>query len=226
MDIESILKGVYLFQGLSDPQLGSLANSCRRRRHARGDTIVFEGDPGHAMYIVVDGRVAISRINEVGDRVHLANRGPGEHFGEMSLLDGEPRSADVTTEEPTELLVLEREAFLRTLKSSPDTGLRIMAALSRRLRELGDRATRRSPVRERLALLLIDLAEHYPETLPNGAIRIDAAFTRAQLAERIGSRREVVSRELSRLRQEGLIKPAGRGIVIPNLDRLRKIVLL
>src|SRR5438045_53469 len=97
---------VSFFAGLSDEQLEDLALRTRRRRYAKGDVIFLRGDPGNTLYIIEAGTVKIALSSPDGKEIMLALLSAGDFFGELALLDGEPRSADAVTLEPTQALIL------------------------------------------------------------------------------------------------------------------------
>lgn len=216
--LKEVLRSVELFSGLNESMLETLAANCVRIRRDRGVTVVYQNEPGVQLYVIVKGRVAVIRTNEHGEETFLAERGPGDCFGEMSLLDGSRRFADVKTTTPCEFLMLERDTFMRCLRDSPELALRIMATLVQRIRETDDKMARRAPVRARLAAELGVLADRYGVKVKNGT-RIESSMTITELADRIQAAREVVSRTLTALQNDGMVARDGRSIVI--LDRTR-----
>lgn len=136
-----ILEGVPLFAQVPAPALAALAARLRRRRLPAGTPVVYKGDPAGALYLIAAGRVKVHEATTRGDEVILEVRGPGEFFGEMSLLDGRPRSADVSTLEPSELLLLEGDALRETLAGQPAVAWTLLRTLSLRLRDQNDRAS-------------------------------------------------------------------------------------
>jgi CRP-like cAMP-binding protein len=192
-------------------------------RIAAREPVVTEGEVGHAMYVILAGRVEVSRLSEIGTRVHFHELGRGEFFGEMSLLTGAPRSADVSTTEASEFLVVDREAFVRTVLDSPDLALKIIAHLCTRLRQSDEARTSRRPVRQRLILALLELAEAptpSPRGLRQGPVVI---MSRQHLADRISARRETVSRELAHLAADNYLRVVGKQIILCKPDKLRAL---
>jgi len=94
--LKSLLSKVPLFLGLEDGALSALAEACRVRRYRKKETVFHEGDSGHVLYIVISGSVAVTTLNADGENTHIADRGPGEHIGELGLFDGRRRSATVS----------------------------------------------------------------------------------------------------------------------------------
>lgn len=220
-----LLRSVPLFAGLDAGALEPLAAACRRRRYRVRETLFHEGDPGHTLYIVLSGHVSIQRVNELGQIVPIATRGPGEWIGELSLLDGKPRSADVETVDACELLALDRDAFLGCMDRTPGMARSIIRCLAARLREAADAAdaTRSLDVAGRIGACLLDLAEAHGRPGPRGGTLIDHRLTQADLADRVGTTRETVNRVLARLRAIGTLEVASGRIVVRDAARLRRI---
>jgi CRP/FNR family cyclic AMP-dependent transcriptional regulator len=130
-----------LFSELPDRQRDDLAGRLRRHRYAPGEAVFIKGDEGNSLYIIESGRVHIKLTAEDGREVVLNSLGPGDFFGDLALLDGEPRSADAVAVEGSHLVLLERRDFLRFLSDYPSAAVTLLAVLSRRLRRpwRGDR---------------------------------------------------------------------------------------
>ena len=214
-----ILKNVPLFAGLGEDALTLLAGRLRRRRMPPGTPVVYKGDPAGSLYLIASGRVKVHQATASGDEVILEVLGPGDFFGEMSLLDGQPRSADVSTLQATELLLLEGEALHQTVTEQPAVAWTLLRILSQRVREMDDRAemlmTR--DVAGRVADQLLRLAKSQGTALPDGkSIRLDVSLTQSDIAALIGATRERVSRALTAFRKSGAIlwdKDEGRWII-------------
>ncbi len=214
-----ILRNVPLFAGLDEGALAVLAARLRRRKMPPGTPIVYKGDPAGPLYLIASGRVKVHQATAGGDEVIIEVMGPGNFFGELSLLDGQPRSADVSTLQATELLLLEGEALRQTVQEQPAVAWTLLRILSQRLRDMDDRAemlmTR--DVAGRVADWLLRLAKSHGTTLPDGkSIRLDVSLTQSDIAALIGATRERVSRALTAFRKSGAIlwdKDEGRWII-------------
>ena len=114
-----ILRQVPLFAGLDSEALALLAVRPRRRKLPAGTPIVYKGDPSGALYLIASGRVKVHQATTGGEELILDAKGPGDFFGEISLLDGQPRSADVSTLEASDLLLLEGDALRQTIHQPP-----------------------------------------------------------------------------------------------------------
>jgi CRP/FNR family cyclic AMP-dependent transcriptional regulator len=219
-----MLRRVPLFASLPDDQLQSLNRHVVVNTCGKGETLFQENQPGKTLYAVLSGSVNIERITPDGGLVHVAKRGPGEIFGEMSLIDGKPRMADAVTAERTVLLVLEREEFLKCIRESPEVAIGIMAYLADRLRQAGDRLenTQTLNVIGRLSARLLELAESHGVSDANGGVRIEAKVSQHSLAEQIGTSRESVNRALGELKKMRALRNDRRTLIITDEAKLRR----
>jgi len=228
-ELVSHLGRVPLFAGLDAEALSSLARACRRRRFAAGAALFHERDPGHTLYVILSGAVDIQKVSEGGRTVHLAELGPGEHFGELSLLDGAPRSADAVARGECDLLMLDRDAFIGCVRRSPDTALAILGSLAARLRGTSERtaADRTLDVMGRLAAFLLERGEACEGDAPPGGAQAQAPprLTQQEIADRIGATRESVNRALTRLKKAGAVRTCDDGrIAVANPRKLARYV--
>jgi CRP-like cAMP-binding protein len=175
-------------------------------------TVIYEGDDVGALMVILSGRVSIQRTSLSGRTIHMADRLPFEHIGELSLIDGQPRSADAVAIEPCRLLVLSREDFAHVLETDPGLAMNLLASLAKRLREQADRAGRTQDLDAlgRLCLELLELADR-------GVVR----RSQQSLADRIGTTRETVNRGLTQLASLGAVEVTGRQILICDESYLR-----
>jgi CRP-like cAMP-binding protein len=214
-----------LFQAMRPVELDEILKFSTERQCSRGAIIVQQGDEGSSMMAVLRGRVRVSVVSPEGREIVLNMISAGEVFGEIALLDGKPRSADVTAVEDTMLLVVERRHFVPFLWKNEDLYLRLLAVLCDRLRRtslaLEELALFELP--ERLARLLLKLAEDYGRPCPEGA-RIELKLSQRDLANQVASSRETVNKQLRVWRDEGVVSTAGGYIVIRRMDELKRLV--
>jgi CRP-like cAMP-binding protein len=218
------LRAIPLFRGLSACDLEHLAHSARRATYRAGTRVIVQGEPeADRLFVILTGSVHIQRDTAGGRTVTLGLRGPGEHFGEMALLDDGPRMADAVTAGPCELLVLSRSAFRECVRTSPEMGLALTACLSRRLREAADLLESRHEldVTGRLAERVLEMARVEGERQPDGTVRLPTRWTHQQLAEMIGTTRESVTRALDDLRAIKALRTESRPTAIVILDERR-----
>jgi CRP/FNR family cyclic AMP-dependent transcriptional regulator len=202
----AILAGTALFAGLSASDRSALAALMRRRRYADEEVIFRQGDPGDTLYIIATGTVKIVRSTEEGKELLLTLLGPGEVFGELSLLDGEPRSADAVAQESCEVFLLRREDLYSFLRGHPTVAEALLRVLARRLRATDDVLDEAAflDLPTRLARLLLRLA-HVHGRRERDRVVLGLRFTHAEIASMVGSSRESVTRNLKQWEREGLI---------------------
>jgi CRP/FNR family cyclic AMP-dependent transcriptional regulator len=205
---KAFLKRVALFSGLTDSQIERLAAGSVRRSFPKGRTIVAEGEPSQSLYVLLSGRAKVQRSDTEGKEVILAVLGPGECFGEMSLIDDAPRSASVITIESCDFMSINKESFKSILQSSPEICMRIMKGLVKRLRE-ADRKIETLALLDvygRVARVLLDFSEQ----VGNDRV-VRNKLPRQEIAKMIGASREMVSRVMKGLEVEGYIVPMPEG---------------
>lgn len=212
------LRSVPLFAGVPANDLAGFAEVARERAYPRGSVIVFEGDPGDALYIVRRGQVKVVLISEEGREVILSVMGEGSCFGEMAVLDEEPRSAHVIAMQDSTLLVLRRDDFRAQLRRSPEVSIALLRELSRRLRRADEKIASLVllDVNGRVASLLLRMADD------EGGERITRRLTHHTIAQMIGSSRETVSRTMRNLVERGVITVTRKEIAL----RDRRALLL
>jgi CRP/FNR family cyclic AMP-dependent transcriptional regulator len=210
------LKRVPLFSDLSEGDLVRFAEVIREREYPRNSVILFEDDPGDSLYIVSSGQVKVVLIGEDGREVILSVLSDGDFFGEMSLIDDEPRSAHVIAMKDSLLLVLRRDDFQQQINQHPSIAVKLLKVLVQRLRRADDKigGLVLLDVNGRVAKLLLDLAEE------SGGPKITRKLTHHTIAQMIGSSRETVSRAMRELSDRGLVDVTRREITIKNRDGL------
>ena len=139
MTKEKLLKRVDLFSGLRKKDLTSLAKSCVERSYKAGQSLVKQGDSGVGLYMIVSGKVKILKETINGETLEIAVQGPGDFFGEMTVLDNAPRSASVIAIENTECLLLTSWDFRARLEVHPEIALDILPIVVKRFRETNEK---------------------------------------------------------------------------------------
>jgi CRP/FNR family cyclic AMP-dependent transcriptional regulator len=219
MDNASFLRSIPLFSKLDEAELQRFGELMREKNYPKGSVIVFEDDPGDSLFVVRDGRVKVVLIGEDGREVILGVLGVGEHFGELSLIDDQPRSAHVIAMEETNLLVLRRDDFRRRVEANPAVAWALMTELARRLRRADAKIHGLAllDVPGRIARLLLDFAEE------SGSDMIEKPLTHQTIAHMIGASRETVSRTIRDFQIQGLIKVERRRISVANRPALKQM---
>lgn len=206
-----VLRNVPLFSGLSENELERLSRVSGRRRAERGEFIVRAGENTDCLYILLTGRAKVTNSDEEGREIILAILGPGESFGEMGLIDGSPRSADVVAKEACELLVLGAAEFQRCLKENFDVAAKLLQVLVRRLRE-ADRKIESLALLDvygRVARLLLEMSEQ-----DEGRRVVRKKISKQDIARMIGASREMVSKVVRDLEASGYIAYDGDLMVL------------
>ncbi|HWZ60878.1 MAG TPA: Crp/Fnr family transcriptional regulator [Gemmatimonadaceae bacterium] len=216
MEIADFLATVPLLSQIPAEELQRFAEVTRDKQYPKGSVILFEDDPGDSLYIVREGRVKVVLVGEDGREVILGVLGVGEHFGELSLIDDQPRSAHVIAMEDSLLLVLRRDDFRRRVEATPAVAWALLSELSRRLRradgKIGGLVLLDVP--GRIARLLLDFAEEA------GSDTIDKPLTHQTIAQMIGASRETVSRAMREFQDAGWIGVERRRISVTDRSAL------
>lgn len=211
-----VLGGIDLFASVPQRELQALAGQMWERSFEKGYTVVREGRAGSGyMYVIREGQVSVSKLSKDGREMILDFLGAGDFFGEMALLDGEPRSASVRTLRPTSMFVLSEAVFLQALRASPELALALIRELSRRLREVDEQVGGLyfQGVGERTRRALWRVAQ---ELAPSEGFRITPELTHQQIADMVGIHRETATRALKELVNEGWLRREGKRYLVPE----------
>lgn len=225
--MKNLLQQIPLFADLEPAEIDLLYRLVKTRVYSKGAIILQEDDPGEAMFMIVSGRAKVVHLSEDGREIILDILGQGDFFGEMALLDQEPRSANVTAVGLTELLVLERSVFLDQVKRAPAIAIKMLIELSRRLRRADEKIQDLVllDVYGRVARTLLRLARLQGKPLEDGFI-ITRRPTHQELADMIGASRETVSRVLADLNRRGVVRSNGRMLIIEKGEEMLRRVRL
>lgn len=228
-NVMSLLKGVELFSELDESQLALLANLIVVQDFSSNDDVVLEGDCSmQALYLIAQGTVQVYITGIDGRETILSFLERGDFFGEMSLIDGEPRSASVRTVTDAQLMIIHRESFLKLIRETPELSMALLSEMSKRLRkankQIGSLST--MSVSGRVASTLLNLMEERGVRIHTDkgsmAVVIHNRPTQQQLADMAGTTRETVSRVCSMLVKAGAIAMTGKDIVIFDENALQE----
>lgn len=225
MPIQDLLADVPLFEDLSEADLTIVSQRVRQRRYKEGDTIFHRNDPGVALYVIVNGKVKIHNETPDGQDCIICILSEGEFFGDLAVIDGTERSADATTVEPTELLMLTKDDLHDILHRYPRISLHLLSTLAGRLRRTTDvyLAYSTLDVNGRLAMQLLRLAEQHGVMTANGE-RIDLRLTQTDLGALVGASRESVNKVMGFFRRQGYITQDERNqIIVANRKALSRL---
>jgi CRP/FNR family transcriptional regulator, cyclic AMP receptor protein len=222
--IEKFINNVPFFQNVSERCLKQIIGNFSLLHVRKNQDIVFKSDTSKELYIVLKGKVKATLFSEDGEEYILAHLNEGDFFGEMSLIDENPRSANVIAQEDSILGVLKRDMFLQTIKDDPIIALNLLASLVKRLRQADETIESFAflDVRERLLKLIEELIETEGEKDESGYYVI-RKITHRELATRIGASREAVSKILKIfVSQKGIIEKNGHLLISSALCEERR----
>jgi len=204
-----------LFAELDERELQEIATVAKPRRYDKNEVVFHEDESGDVFCLIREGRVKITMISPEGKEIILSVIEPGEFFGEMSLLDNEPRSATVVALEDLELMTIWRNDFLQLLSENFSITKKILAEISRRLRTASDRieSLATMDVHGRLARFFLDLARSNGKVLNNGYVAVTRP-THQAIANTIGTSRETVSRLIHDFMRQDLLLSEGKTIYL------------
>ena len=212
-----LLKSVSLFCDLNLDELGYISEKMVSKKFKSGNLIFLEESEGKNLFFVIEGSVKVTRLSKDGREVILAMLNAGDFFGEMSLLDGESRSANVIALENTEVLSLNRNDFLDVLNDYPKIAIQLLKEMTSRLRK-SDRqivSLSLSDAEKRIALCIVRFADEQG-IIKNGEVTIPKIPIQQDIANMAGTSRETVSRAMSLLSEEKYIKRNGKELKILN----------
>jgi CRP/FNR family cyclic AMP-dependent transcriptional regulator len=222
MDDQELLRTVPIFSELSDGDISSLAKLSSRRRYPKDTVVFFENEEGDSFFMILEGRIKVTILGDDGREVILSMLGAGDFFGEMALLDNEPRSATAIAVEETELLSLHRTDFQTVLTDNRSITNALIKILTGRLRRANHQISTLAllDVYGRVARVIVDMAREEGRRLRDGRIAFRRA-THQEIANRIGTTRETVTRMLKDLERQGLIHIEGKEIVVePDFEKV------
>jgi len=212
-----------LLANLPPDALARLAGAARRRTYRRGEVIFHQGDPGDSLHFLIEGRVKVVLDAETGEEAVIAILGPGDCFGELALIDGEPRSATVETLESVQTVSLARADFMRFIRDNPQAAERMMVTLAGMVRKADESMADLVflDLEGRLVKKLLELADAHGRPV-DGAVEIELPMTQEDLAAMIGATRASVNKLLGWYEDQGAIQRRGRRIAIFDQERLRR----
>ena len=218
----AILRQCALFEHADEAALTEVARRLRRRNFRRNEVIFHQGDPGDSLHVVQAGAIKIVLPSTEGEEAIIATLRPGDFFGELSLLDGAPRSATAVALEASETLALPRDAFRELLDHDPGLRDALLAGLAHELRRVTGQVEELHflDLAGRLAMRLSRLARDADPT--SDEVRLDWPYTQSDLASMIGGTRQSVNKLLSELVDDGLVRIERDTIVIPSVSALAR----
>ena len=217
------LRNVPIFTDLTDSDLTKIASKMVPRVYEKGQMILLEESMGETFFIITQGAVKVTRLSADGREVILAILGESDFFGEMSLLDGEGRSANIVANEDAKVLTLSRNDFLDCLESYPKIAIALLEELATRLRKSDQQieSLSLSDSEHRIGITLIRLAGELG-TIKQGHVTVKNLPYQQDIANMAGTSRETVSRTLKLLEDKKLVRRENRDLMIYNFDAFRQ----
>ncbi|NVN89623.1 MAG: Crp/Fnr family transcriptional regulator [Desulfuromonadales bacterium] len=224
MELIELLKQPLLFSGLSDGDLAELATITVRRKFSKGESLFSEGDVANGFYLLVSGSIKLCRMSHDGREKVLHFVKPRETFAEAAFFGDGKYPAEARAMEPGEALYLPREGFMELMSRNPSFTLNLVVSLSLMLRQFARQIEELSfaDVTSRLASFLVRRVDEKSASY-GGITYIDLGIKKGELASRLGTASETISRTLRKLKDEGIIEVQGSRVVILQMEKLQKL---
>jgi CRP/FNR family transcriptional regulator, cyclic AMP receptor protein len=218
-----VLSKAPLFEALDDQGAKALRANVNEVRLARGQTLFNEGETGDRLYVVLEGKIKLTRTAPDGRENLLSVLGPSEMFGELSLFDPRPRTASAIAVTECRLAGLGHDDLRPWLTGHPEVAVHLLRALAQRLRKTNDVMADLvfTDVPGRVAKALLDLAERFGQPSDTG-LHVHHDLTQEELAQLVGASRETVNKALADFAARSWLRIEARAVVILDIDRLRK----
>jgi CRP-like cAMP-binding protein len=221
----SLLRKVSMFASLNEGELVKAAEQMRRRSYGPGVTLFHQGMPGSSLYVIQKGSVRVFAVGLTGQEHTFTTFGPGHFFGELSVIDGLPRTASAITLDHAVIWLMSREAFLRLMEDCPALCRSVVEILAGRIRGAATHVESIifQDVLGRVAFEVLNLAERHGRDTETG-IEIDMPLTQSDLATIVGATRESVNKALATLRKQGLLEMEGTRLQVLKAEKLMELV--
>jgi len=219
----NFLRNVPIFAELEEKDLLRVVKLGTSQKYKKGNIVVLEQESGAALFVIITGKVKVVRMDEDGREVILSMFGPGEFFGEMSLLDGLARSASVVATVKSELFMIHRRDFLELLNEFPSVTISLLAELAMRLRkaDMQIKSLSLKDAEGRVANVMLILAEDVG-IFRKGKVEIDELPLQQDIANMAGTSRETVSRMIHLFIEGGEVQIKGSKLIINDYEAFRK----
>lgn len=218
------MRGIEIFAGLSADERRALAARCQSHYCEANDHVVSRQDASTDVFLIVSGRVRVTIFSRSGKEVSFRDLGAGQLFGDLSAIDGEPRSATVVALDETMIVSMPAEVFWQSLRDHPSVSAAMLKELTGLVRRLSERVVEFSTlgVKNRVHAELLRLAREHLQD--DQTATISPAPTHGEIASRVSTHREAVTRELNHLAQIGLIEQRRGTLTVLDVGRLARLV--
>jgi CRP-like cAMP-binding protein len=218
------LRYVPIFAELDDETLNIISKLGIRKTFKKDSVVLFEHEAGSALFVIISGKVKISRVSEDGKEVILTILSDSDFFGEMAIIDGQSRSANVTAMDDTDILIVQRNEFLQLLRDYPEISISLLQELTKRLR-IADMKIKSLSLKDaegKVATVILQLADDIGK-IRQGTVEIDRLPFQHDLANMAGTSRETISRTLHSFAKKGLVELDGNKLRILDFDKFKEI---
>ncbi len=223
MAASEFLTYVPIFSELGNDALEKIEKIGLRKAYAKNDVVLMEEDAGNALFVIVTGKVKVSRNSGDGREVILTILGESDFFGEMAILDGLTRSATVTSIDESELFMIQRNDFLNLLYEHPEVSVALLQELTRRLRnaDMKIKALSLKDAEGKVATVILQLADDIGK-IKQGKVEIEKLPLQQDLANMAGTSRETISRTLHSFAKKGLVEMEGSKLRILDYEKFKE----
>jgi CRP/FNR family transcriptional regulator, cyclic AMP receptor protein len=220
----NFLKYVPIFAELDNDALEKISKLGIRKSFKRDSVVLFEHETGLALFVIVEGKVKVSRVSDDGKEVILTILSDSDFFGEMAILDGLSRSANVTAMEDSELFIIQRSEFLELLHNHPEVSIALLQELTRRLRsaDMKIKSLSLKDAEGKVATVILQLADDVGK-IKQGTVEIEKLPFQHDLANMAGTSRETISRTLHTFAKKGLVELDGSKLRIMNYEKFKEL---
>jgi CRP/FNR family cyclic AMP-dependent transcriptional regulator len=218
------LKYVPIFSELNDATIEKISKIGIRKIFKKDSVVLYEHETGSALFVIVEGKVKISRVSDDGREVILIILNDSDFFGEMAILDGLSRSANVTAMEDSELFIIQRNDFIALLQTHPEISIALLKELTQRMRaaDLKIKSLSLKDAEGKVATVILQLADDLGK-IKNGTVEIEKLPLQHDLANMAGTSRETISRTLHSLVKKELIELKGSKLKIINYEKFKEL---
>ena len=222
-DNGEFLKSVPIFSELDAERLKQISQLGSRKFYKKDSTILKENETGSALFVIISGKVKVSRASDDGKEVILTILNESDFFGEMAIIDGLSRSAGVIANEETELFIIQRTDFLNLLQAHPEISVALLQELTRRLRasDLRIKSLSLRDAEGKVASVILQIADDIGK-IKQGKVEIERLPFQHDLANMAGTSRETISRTLHSFVKRGLIELEGTMLTINNYEKFKE----
>ncbi len=220
----NLLSQIDLFKCLSEREVMRYSSRCFWREYGENELVIDFEDESRDVRFLLTGRARVILRIATGKEIILGDMGPNDFVGEIAAIDNQGRAANVTVLNTSRMCVMPQSVFLDILAESPEVSLNIMRVLTSRIRKLNMRLTEHCFLQAKHRICVEIMRKSRPRLGHEGQRVISPPPLQREIAERVGTRREVVSRQISALRKLGIVEKTPRALVIKDIPAINKII--